>query len=145
MITQGRGKKLREKMEGVEGSAVKELIRQELTRNLEEHFYIEEFSEELAVKVNVLTWGWFLPTGILGIKGGDYQTEIIGEIEVFDLQLPEDEQRIAYAQIRANDPLGNDPDDAKLEESLLRSADLFGTKVVDFLLQRAEVETFRTY
>lgn len=146
MVTAGRGKKLREKMEGVEGSAVKELVRQELTRNLEENFYIEEESEQLVVEVDIITWGWFLPTGILGIKGGDYQTEIVGEVRVIDLELPEDDQQIAYAQaIRAFEPLGSDPDDAKLEESLLRCADSFGKQVVDFLLQRGSTDIPRTF
>lgn len=136
LVDIGREGDLREKMKGIKGAMVEKLVSQELTRNLEEHFYVEEESEELRMDVEVLTWGWFLPTAMFGIKAGDYATEIVANVFVYDLKKPEKEQRIGYVQLRATAPLGADPDEKQLQESLLQCADNFGKEVVDFLLSR---------
>ena len=138
MVNSGRASTLREKMEGITGNTVESILEQELERNLEEYFYIEDETEELELKVNVMTWGWFLPTAAFGIKAGDYQFEIVGVVDVWDQRIPgkPKDQRVGFFTLRAMEPLGNDPDEKKLRDAMVRCADSFAKQTVDFLLNR---------
>ncbi len=139
LVKSGRASNMKEQLEGIKGETVKELLRQQISAKMEESFEISDVEDnpQLALEVNITTWGWFLPTAALGIKAGSYQFEIIGSASVYDQNLPK-KKEIAYITAFSQKPLGNDPDKNETQQALLQAIDDFSNQVVKVLLANAE-------
>jgi len=134
LVNAGRGSNMREKLAGIQGETLKELLRQEITKQLEKKFIIAEDKKDLILDVNIETWGWFVPSTMLGIKTGAYQCEIMGRVRMLDVKLKNKE--VACVDLHVQKPLGNDPTPASAQEALLGASHEFATKLAEFLLQR---------
>ena len=84
LVSAGRSSTMREKMAGLSGDAVSELLRQTITEKLEDHFEVVEEEGDLATEITITNWGWFVPTTMFGIKTGSYQFRIMGSVNIWD-------------------------------------------------------------
>lgn len=142
-VNAGRMSNLREKMAGIQGSTVKELLRQELEKEISKHFTIGESAKDLGLEVEVLTWGWFVPSTVLGIKTGSYQTEIMAKIEVFELTEPK-KKKVAFTTLIAQEPIGNKPEETLSKESLVQVIQVMSRLVDEFLVSQKPKATTTT-
>lgn len=133
VVAMGRSGTMKEMFEGIKGETVKELLRQEIENKLESTFVIDEESKDLSLEVNVVQWGWFLPTTALGIKTGSYQLEINGSARVFELTPIKKE--IAVVNVLSQKPLGNDPTSEICQQALKEAIEDFARQVAASLLK----------
>lgn len=133
LVSLGRSSDMKEMFEGIKGETVKELIRQEIEKKLEETFAVEEESKDLGLEVEISQWGWFLPTTAFGIKTGSYQLEIIGNISVYEV-VPE-KKRIAGLSIISQKPLGNKPTSEICQQALKEAITDFAEQAKTTLLK----------
>ena len=133
LVRSARAGTMREKMQGIRGETVRELLRQKISEKLEEHFDVVEDREQLTTEVTVQHWGWFVPSTVLGIKTGSYQLRITGFVEVYD-NTQKRRQRVGYVTAMSEKPLGNDPSPEEAQGALLRATDDFANKAVAVIL-----------
>ena len=127
-----RASNLKDKMAGIQGETVKELILQELNRRLEKSFVLGEAAKDLKMDVYIDTWGWFVPTTVLGIKTGTYQCEVIGRTTITDLR--QKNKKVAFVPVIVQKPLGNKPEEVAAKEAIIEAAQEFANRTVDFLV-----------
>jgi len=132
IVSADRASDMRDIFEGIEGETVKELLRQQISDNLESAFIIDEESEDLALEVTVTNWGWFVPTTAFGIKTGSYQLEIFVTVSVYTLN-PEKKQITTFRAI-AQKPLGSDPKTEDTQKALMEAINELSTQVATFVL-----------
>jgi hypothetical protein len=101
-----RADRMREQLAGIEGPEVQQAFLEEFTQRMSEHLTLADKNEDLRIEVSVMTWGWFLPTIDFGIKVGEYQSHIIGRVEIYDNAL---NKKVAFAYVRASRPIGTKP------------------------------------
>ncbi|WP_043807722.1 hypothetical protein [Desulfatibacillum aliphaticivorans] len=133
LVNAGRASGMREQLEGIKGETVRELLRQRLSEKMEEHYYIVDDEPQLAMEVKVSTWGWFVPSTMLGIKTGAYQCEIIGKVEIWDMTCKR-KKKVAYVTAVSQKPLGDDPNKDFAQEALLLAVDDFAQKTAELLM-----------
>lgn len=136
IVLASRGSEMREKMEGIKGSALKELIRQNVSSRIEKHFEIVETQSSLSAEVEIHAWGWFVPTTAFGIKTGSYQFRIMGAVNVYDNKQTKKE-KIATASAVTEQPMGNDPTKDVSQEAMVKAIEDFTNKVVGAILANA--------
>lgn len=127
-----RSSNMKEKMAGIQGETVKELLLQELNRRVAEHFVLNQKTNDLKFDVTILTWGWFVPTTVLGIKTGAYQCQIVGRVDVYDVQ--QKMKRVAFVPVTVQKPLGNKPEEVAAKEAIIEAAQQFAVQAETFLL-----------
>ena len=128
-----RGSNMKERMQGIKGDAVTELVRQKMTEKLEQCFEVSETSKDLMTEVQITQWGWFVPTTALGIKTGSYQFMLNGTINVYDVA--KNREQVGYVVAASQQPLGNDPTPQQSQEALLKAAEDFSNKAMAVILQ----------
>jgi hypothetical protein len=135
----GRADKMKAQLAGLQGETISELMRQSINRRLESKFFIGDEGKDLLLEVNVLQWGWYVPTTVVGIKTGAYQCQVTGACTVYDLTIPKkkSKQRIAFSPLLvARKPLGNDPEDlpeASVKKTMIETVDAFTEEVAKFV------------
>lgn len=129
----GRSSNMKDMFEGIKSDTVKELLRQEIEKKLEDSFTIDEESKDLALEVSITQWGWFLPTTAFGIKTGSYQLEIMGFVTVNEMA-PE-KKEIARLHVISQKPLGNEPTTDMTQQALKQAVEDFAEKTRETLLQ----------
>ncbi len=139
MVNAGRSSNLRQKMAGIQGATVKELLRQEISRQIGGTFIVSEANKDLLLEVKVMTWGWFVPSTVLGIKTGAYQCELIGGITIYDMS--KNKKKVAFTTLTAQEPLGNNPEEASAKESLVKVVQVFSEQVGKFVMQQKSAQT----
>jgi hypothetical protein len=134
IVTAGvRGSNMKERMQGIKGDAVTELLRQKMSEKLEPHFEIAENGKNLATEVQIAQWGWFVPTTALGIKTGSYQFMLNGTVNVYDTA--KNREHVGYVVAGSQQPLGNDPTPQQSQEALLKATEDFSNKAMAVILQ----------
>ncbi len=137
IVLAGRASEMREKMEGIKGSALKELLRQRISSKLEKHFEIVDTQTSLSTEVQIYIWGFFLPTTAFGIKTGSYQFRIQGSVDVYDNKGDKKIQIANTSPIITEQPMGNDPTKDVAQEAMLQAIEDFTNKVVSTILANA--------
>ena len=130
-----RGGAMRESLEGLQGSLVHDLVKQELENVLGAYFVVEEESRQLQLDVAIDSWGWFVPSTVLGIRAGSYQFEIAGKATVRDAS--ERRKTVGYVQAITHLPLGGDPETADAQAVVTDAAKDFSRQVLEILLKKA--------
>jgi hypothetical protein len=128
-----RASNMREKMAGIQGETVKELLRQEMVGQMQDSFQIVESSKDLKLEVNVNSYGFFVPTTVAGIKTGGYQMEILGGVEVRDIK---SKKKVAFTPVTAQAPLGSKPTADAVPEAVGQTIKTFATSTRNVLLKQ---------
>jgi hypothetical protein len=138
MVASSRESELEEKFKGVSGSALRELIQQNIANRLEDYFEIIDPEEKprYISNVKINQWGWYLPTGMFGIKTGVYNFRIGGQVEVRDSKLKDEEEGLAYYATGALVPIGNEPTTQQIKQAMIKCADKFAEQAVSFLVNK---------
>lgn len=136
-VSLGRSSDMKEMFEGVKGETVKELLRQKIEQKFDGPFVVDEESKDLRLEVEVIQWGWFLPTTAFGIKAGSYQLEIIGNVRVYDLST--DNENVAGVMVTSQKPLGNNPTAEACQTALQQAIDDFSEKAAKTLLKEMKI------
>lgn len=132
VVNAGRASKMKKIFDGIEGETVKELLRQQVRGELESVFYVDEERKDLALEINIVNWGWFVPSTVLGIKTGAYQLEIVGNVTVYNLN-PGKEKIAFNKNIMSQKPLGNDPNSSDTQKMLIMAIEDFSDQVSKFV------------
>lgn len=138
MVTAGRADAMHEAMGGIMGDTVKELVRQRFSEKMEEYFDVQE-DAQLTMAIDILQWGWYVPTTVAGIKTGAYQVIMNGTVTVID-SAQKKGSNIAFLRIRATETIGNKPTATLSQEALLKCADKLAAETVTFLVKERTVQ-----
>jgi len=138
MVTAGRAGAMHEAMSGITGDTVKELVRQRFSEKMEEYFDIYD-EGTLKTVIDILQWGWYVPTTVAGIKTGSYQFVINGTVTVTDT-VQKKKPRIANLRAQVSETIGNKPTAAVSQEALLKCADKLAVQAVTLLVKEQTAE-----
>lgn len=130
-----RASTMRKVMAGTKGDMVRELARQNVSKKMEGAFDVVDDNAKLTTEINIMQWGWFVPSTLMGIKTGSYQMRVNGDIKVYDTSLPK-KKCIAYAISISDQPLGNDPTPDVAQEALIKAVNEFSANASMYLLSR---------
>ena len=133
LVNAGRASSMKKQLEGVKGETIKELLRQKISEKMEEEFYVVDDEPQLAMEIELSTWGWFVPSTAFGIKTGAYQCEIIGKVIVYDL-MEKKKKKVAWVTAISQEPLGDSPGKDYAMEALLHATEDFSQKAASALL-----------
>lgn len=136
LVNASRSSDMREKMEGIKGEALRELLRQKISEKIEDYFEVVDEDPTLIAEVYISQWGWFVPTTMFGIKTGSYQFRIKGTVYVYE-KLKGEKNEIAVASAVTHQSMGNDPSRDVTQEALLKAIEDFSEKVVKIILADA--------
>ncbi len=127
-----RADNMKEQLAGIDGAQLQTAFTEAFKPLMAEHLKLVESGGELRVVVNIDTWGWYVPTMDFGIKVGDYQCQLIGRVDVFDAQ----NKKIAYAHLRAAEPLGSKPQRDSARAAVAKVAEQFAAAAEDALIHK---------
>ena len=119
-------------LQGVQGETVKELIRQEINRLIQEKFNLVDSSDDLKLNVRIDTYGFFVQTTVAGIKTGGYQFQIRGYVEILDAK--QGSKKVAFVNGVSQSPLGNKPTQEAVPGALDGAVKQFSENAVSVLL-----------
>ena len=127
---------MKQMMAGIQGETVKELVRQEMNRAIQQQFNIVDSDTDLTLNITINNFGFFVPTTVAGIKTGAYQFQIAGTVEIVDSKLKS--KRVASAIAIAQSPLGSKPSAEAVPDALTQSVKIFVENTVKALLMIKE-------
>jgi len=136
VVNAARASEMREKMEGIKGDAFKELLRQKISEKMEDYFEIVDENPNLVAEIEILQWGWFVPTTMMGIKTGSYQFRINGKVHIYE-QKKDERVLIGNASALTQQSMGNDPTKDVTQEAMLKAIEDFSDKVMKIILAEA--------
>ena len=130
-----RASTMREQLAGINGDTVKEAFLDDFNRLIGEHLTLNCATNVLRIEVVVSSWGWFVPTGELGIKRGEYQSLMLGSVNVFDVALA---KKVASTTVWASKPLGLKPEQASARKAVDEVARQFAAAAENAIIHGGE-------
>jgi len=137
-----RANRMREQLTGLRGEDVQETLLEEFDRRMGEHLKLDSTDSDLRLEITVLTWGWFVPTIDFGIKVGEYQSQLIGRVEVFDTVR---NKKIAYAHLEVARPIGLKPEEEVARAAVAEVARAFATQAEEALVHSVKQPQIHRY
>jgi hypothetical protein len=132
-----RAERMREQLAGIQGDQVKEALLQEFKGRMAEHFNLADTNQDVRIEITVNTWGWFVPTIDFGIKVGEYQSQLVGHVRVFEVI---SNKEIAYALIQIQRPLGLKPEEQTARAAVTEVARVFAREAEEALIHSLKPE-----
>jgi hypothetical protein len=117
-----RAANMRDQLSGINGAAMKESFLGKFNPLVGEHLTLNSATNDLRIEVGVERWGWYVPTGAMGIKLGEYQCQMFGSVNVFDVAQA---KKVASTVVWAQKPLGSKPEQAAARSAAFEVAQQF--------------------
>jgi hypothetical protein len=130
-----RSSNMREQLAGINGDTMKESFSGEFNRLIGEHVTLNCATNDLRIEVAVESWGWFVPTGAMGIKLGEYQCQMTGWVKVFDVGRA---KKVASTTIWAQKPLGPKPESTSARNAVFEVAQQFAAAAENTLIHGSQ-------
>jgi hypothetical protein len=137
-----RTERMREQLAGIRGEDVQQAILDEFNPRMSEHLKLADKDEDLRIEVTVLTWGWFVPTIDFGIKVGEYQSQLIGRVDIYDNVI---KKKIAYANVQISRPIGLKPQEELARSAVTEVARVFASEAEEALVHSVKPSQPRRY
>jgi hypothetical protein len=116
-----RANRMKQQLAGRHAENVQLPFTEMFKRRMAEHLELGDWDGDLKLVVNIDTWGWYVPTIDFGIKVGEYECQMIGRVDVYDNQ----NKRVAFAHLRAAEPLGFKPEEEGARNAVTKVAEQF--------------------
>jgi hypothetical protein len=125
-----RTDKMRDQLAGIRGEDVQDPLLAEFSRCLSEHLQLGNTNEDLRIEVTIQTWGWFVPTIDFGIKVGEYESQVIGRVDVYN----NTKKKIGYAIVQVSRPIGLKPQEDRARAAVAELAREFAQQAEQALI-----------
>lgn len=126
-----RAERMREQLAGINGDQVKSIFVDEFKQRIGEHLNLDSTNQDLRIEVSVDSWGWYVPTISFGIKVGEYQSQLVGHVLVYDIAR---KKKIAYAHVQIQRPLGLQPEEQSARAAVSEMARVFAAQAEEALV-----------
>ena len=130
-----RDQAMKNRMAGITPATIHQAVRQALEKPLAEMFTVAERDAQLALKISINDWGWYVPTGKFGESTDIHYFRIGGTATIVDLDPAQSGQKVFFTYNSTDTPMGDHLTKEKCEATLPKAADDFAAQIVRFILK----------
>ena len=130
-----RQQAMQNRMKNITPDRIQQAVRDSLARQLAGTFTVVDQNAQLALKVSLTEWGWFVPTGTFGESTDIHYFRLEGRASILDQDPAQNGQEVYFTYNSTDTPLGDHITKEKCEATLPKAADDFAAQVVRFILK----------
>lgn len=130
-----RNEAMKNRMAGIAPADLHDAIGKSLAKQLQNVFTVAGPTAQLALKVAIDDWGWYVPTGKLGESTDIHYFRIGGTASIVDLDSAKNGAEVYFTYNSTDTPLGDHLTKEKCEAALPKAADDFAAQIVRFILK----------
>ena len=130
-----RNQAMQNRMGGITTNQIHEAVEQALAKQLADTFTVVPRDAQLALKVNIDDWGWYVPTGQFGESTDIHYFRIGGTASILDSDPAKTTAEVYFTYNSTDTPLGDHLTKEKCEAALPKAAEEFAAQIVRFILK----------
>lgn len=130
-----RNQAMQNRMGGITTNQIHAAVEQALAKQLADTFTVVPRGAQLALKVRIDDWGWYVPTGQFGESTDIHYFRIGGTAAIVDLDPAKAAAEVYFTYNSTDAPLGDRLTKEKCEAALPKAAEEFAAQIVRFILK----------
>ena len=130
-----RQQAMQNRMKDITPARIQETVHDSLAKQIAGTFKVVDHDPQLALKVSITEWGWYVPTGTFGESTDIHYFRLEGRAAILDQDPAKAGQEVYFTYNSTDTPLGDHITKEKCEATLPKAADDFAAQIVRFILK----------